>query len=324
MNAQGIKVALFAPSQSQGLVITQVLERMKEIADVVIYLDDGALGDEKFYFRGKRLQPITDSMIKANEYDWVIYAGKAFKFNAFYAQIKDHHVPVLNISWGQGVESLIGVGNTGKIIQGLNPITQQIKPPLKFIQQHFGIQSLNLFIGFSVETMGEDGLTELFNQTFAYMSGVNESFYVFPKPIAFNALSTVEIDETTDHVAYKRLLNKELQHQLDQKLDIELTLMQMSTLKGHHVVVHVSTEKSIDLKAMSQYFEHDEEINHVNMLNNRECGEYFNQITIGQLAKHPNHENGLSFHIIANEYNYACAKTIKQAYTNLMASIEKI
>jgi hypothetical protein len=324
MNAQGIKVALFAPNQSQGLAITQVLERMPGIATVAVHLDDGALGDEKYYFRGKRIQPVNEVIAKDHEFDWIIYAGKAYKFNAFYAQVEALSVPVLNLSWGQGVDSLIGEAQAGMIVQSSNPITQQLMPPLRFIHERFGINALNLFVGFSVETMGDDGLSELLNQTFAYMSGVNESFYVFPKPIAFNTLSTVEVDETTDHVAYKRLLNKEIKFQLGQAIDVELTLMQMSTLKGHHVSVHVLTDKSIDLKEISRYFESHEEIHHTNMLNNRESGEYFDQVAIGQLAKHPSHEHGLSFHIIANELNYAYAKTLKQAYKNLISSIEKI
>ena len=55
------------------------------------------------------------------------------------------------------------------------------------------------------------------NQTRAYMNYDEDYFNVFPKPIAFNSISDISIDETTGYDACRRIMGQELKQTLKSK-----------------------------------------------------------------------------------------------------------
>lgn len=319
MQSNGIKIALCATTQRIGFAICQTLERLPEIESVKVFLEP--VNDPvRLMFKGESVCMEKISEIDNFSPDLIIYAGKAFNFNACHNQIKHLNVPILNTSWGTGVEDLILNANDEYIHQIKHPITQQLYLPLSHINNLFELKSINACIACGADIEGEDGILELMNQTKAYMNYDEEYFNVFPKPIAFNSISDISIDETTGYDACQRMMSQELKQALSEKMMVDLSFMQLPVLQGHHAVVHVNTKKPIDVNEVAKSFENDSLLHHVNLVSNREYGQCFNRVAVSQIKPHPENNHCISFHVLADELAFGI-KQFVLSYVSEMVEI---
>ncbi len=319
MPSNGIKIALCATSQRVGFAICQALERLPHIESIKVFLEP--VNDPvRLLFRGQNVQTEKLSNIAHYEPDMIIYGGKAFNFNAFHNQCKHLNTPLFNLSWGQGVEDLILKPNDENIHQMKHPITQQLCQPLAHIHTLFELESVNICVACGADIQGEDGVLELMNQTRAYMSYDEEYFNIFPKPIAFNSISDISVDETTGYDACRRIMAQELKQALASDVSIDMSYMQLPVLQGHHAVVHLSTKRSLDINEVAKSFETDDLLYHVNLVSNREYGQCFNRVAISQIKQHPEKDNSVSFHVMAD----ALAFGVKQFVLSHVAEMVEI
>lgn len=300
MHTNGIKVALCAPTQRLGFTVCQTLERLSQIDEVKVFIDV-ANEPVRFAFRGESVH--VDGYQTLNDFapDMVIFAGKSFDFASFHSAHCSVDIPVLNLSWGQGVETLIIEPNDQNIRQMQHPIAQQILTPVMHMNDLSQVNSIHACVACGADIEGEDGILELMNQTRAYMSYDEEYFNVFPKPIAFNTISNINVDEITDYDVCKRIMGQELKNNFKQTVKVDLSFIQVPVIQGHHAVVQVTTESPLDIKDVIKSIEADPLMHHVNLVSNREYGQCFNRIAISQLNKHTDDEHSVSFHVMADE-----------------------
>ena len=321
MQSNGIKIALCATSQRVGFTVCQALERLIQIESIKVFLEP-ANDPVRLSFRGESVRVENLNTIETYAPDVIIYAGKAFNFNAFHNQIKYLNIPVLNISWGLGVESLILESNDENIFQIKHPITQQLYLPLSHVDAIAKLASVNVCVACGVDIEGEEGVLELMNQTRAYMNYDEDYFNVFPKPIAFNSISDISIDETTGYDACRRIMGQELKQTLKSKASIDMSFMQLPVLQGHHAVVHLTTKKPVDVNELAKSFETDPLLHHVNLVSNREYGQCFNRVAISQIKKHSQSDCGLSFHVMADELSFGIKQFLLHQVTEMFAITE--
>lgn len=309
MPSNGIKIALCAASQRVGFAICQSLERLPHIESIKVFLEP-ANDPVRVLFRGQNVLLEKLSDLEHYQPDMIIYAGKAFNFNAFHSKCKYLNAPLLNLSWGQGVEDLILKPNDENIHQMRHPITQQLCLPLAHIDALFELDTVNVCVACGADIEGEDGILELMNQTRAYMSYDEEYFNVFPKPIAFNSISDVSVDETTGYDACRRIMSKELKQALGSDVSVDMTYMQLPVLQGHHAVVHLTTKKTLDVNEIARSFEADALLHHVNLVSNREYGQCFNRVAISQMKQHTDNNHSISFHVMADALAFGVKKFV--------------
>ncbi|MEE2770104.1 MAG: Asd/ArgC dimerization domain-containing protein [Pseudomonadota bacterium] len=321
MQSNGIKIALCATSQRIGFAICQSLERLVQIESIKVFLDP--VNDPvRLMYRGECLQVETYNSLENYMPDIIIYAGKAFNFNAFHSQFNRLNIPMLNLSWGLGVENLILEPNDENIYQMKHPITQQLYLPLSHIDKLSKIETVNICVACGADIEGEDGILELMNQTKAYMSYDEEYFNVFPKPIAFNSISDISVDETTGYDACRRMMTKELKQALKNDLSIDMSFMQLPVIQGHHAVVHVTSKNPIDMCEVGKSFESDPLLHHVNLVSNREYAQCFNRVAISQIKQHPEHNRGISFHVLADELAFGIKQYVLHKVTEMFEITE--
>tara|TARA_X000000950_G_C13880816_1_gene646790 strand:+ start:481 stop:1449 length:969 start_codon:yes stop_codon:yes gene_type:complete len=316
MHTNGLKIALCEPTQRVGFAICQALERLNNIAAIEVFIEPKS-DIVRLPYQGNAV-PVNDiKNIDAFPADVVIYAGKAFYFSEFYAKCKkDTHV--INLSWGQDVEEYILSDASANIRQIKHPITQQIYAPLKHIDALSPIKSVDITVACGVDIAGEDGVFELMNQTRAYMNYDEEYFNVFPKPIAFNTISDIAIDETTGYQATRRLMSQELKQLFKQKMMVDMSFIQLPVMQGHHATIHVTTAKAIDLNDVSRSFMNDDSIYHVNMVSNREYGQCFSRAAVSQLNQHLDCQESLSFHVVADELAFGIQQFVVEKVSEMV------
>jgi aspartate-semialdehyde dehydrogenase len=135
------------------------------------------------------------------------------------------------------------------IVANPNCSTIQLLVALKPIYDLVGISRINVATYQSVSGAGQEGISELANQTASLLNGRKHDAEVFPKTIAFNTIPHIDPFEENGYTKEELKLHYETQKILqDTEISVNATCVRVPVFYGHSEVVHFETRKKLTLE----------------------------------------------------------------------------
>ena len=133
-----------------------------------------------------------------------------------------------------------------KIIANPNCSTIQLSVVLKPIYDAVRITRVNVATYQSVSGAGQDGITELANQTIELLNGRTHPAQVFTKTIAFNVIPCIDAFEDSGYTKEEMKMVLETQKIFnDPQLLVNPTCVRVPVFYGHSEAVHIETRKKL-------------------------------------------------------------------------------
>lgn len=142
-----------------------------------------------------------------------------------------------------------------QIISNPNCSTIQLVVPLAQVQKAFGLKRVEVATYQSVSGSGQKGLSELGEQTAAFLRFQENRPSVYGQQIAFNVLPVIDrIDEAGHSFEEEKMVRETRKILNEPELDVFATAVRVPTMIGHGEAVTVELQKEVSLDELKLVF----------------------------------------------------------------------
>lgn len=143
------------------------------------------------------------------------------------------------------------------IIANPNCSTIQMVVPLKYLNEEFGLEMVNVTTFQSVSGTGQQGISELTQQVGAQYKFQEPEVKVYPQQIAFNVLSSIGTIDEFGHCEEEVKMVKETRKILEiNDLDVMVTTARVPVFNCHSESILVKCKKEFSLSDVKELFRH--------------------------------------------------------------------
>ena len=223
-------------------------------------------------------------------------------------------------------EALASYGSRN-IIANPNCSTIQMLVALKPIYDAVGIERINVATYQAVSGTGKEAIEELAGQTARLLNGQAIDCEVYPKQIAFNALTHIDTFQDNGYTREEMKMVWETQKIFDDyAIQVNPTCVRIPVFYGHSEAVHIETVDKISAEAAVALLE---QAPGVTVLDAREDGGYATAVTesagndpvfVSRIREDISHPRGLDMWIVSDNVRKGAALNSVQIAESLVAT----
>jgi aspartate-semialdehyde dehydrogenase len=156
-----------------------------------------------------------------------------------------------------------------KLIANPNCTTAIAAIPLYQIYKTFGLKKVIISTYQATSGAGNNGMSELENETRNYLEGKEVKNETFQHPIPFNLIPHIDSFQENDYTREEMKVVWETRKIFgDASLNISCTCVRIPTMRAHSESIVVETEKEVDIEKVKKIFEENEGIELVDDIKN--------------------------------------------------------